>query len=51
MMAVRWQMAGGEAVTKLFPGAAHGFIAFEKAESATEGRKCIEEFLNGKLGV
>ena len=51
MMALRWQMAGGEAVTKLFPGAAHGFIAFEKAESATEGRKCIEQFLKEKLRV
>ena len=51
MMAVRWQMAGAEAVVKLFPGAAHGFIAFEKAESAIEGRKCIEQFLKEKLGA
>ncbi len=51
MMAVRWQMAGAEAVTKLFPGAAHGFIAFEKAESAIEGRKCMEQFLKEKVGV
>ena len=51
MMAVRWQMAGAEAVMRLFPGAAHGFIAFEKAESAMEGRKCIEQFLKAKIGV
>ncbi len=51
MMAVRWQMAGAEAVMKLFPGAVHGFIAFEKAESAMEGRKCIEQFLKEKTGV
>ena len=48
MMATRWQMAGAEAVVRLFPGAVHGFIAFEKAESAIEGRKYIEQFLKEK---
>ena len=51
MMAVRWQMSGAEAVVKLFPGAAHGFIAFQKAESAAEGWNCIAQFLKEKLGV
>ena len=51
MMAVRWQMAGAQAVVKLFPGAAHGFIAFPKAESAVEGRECINQYLKAKLGA
>lgn len=28
MMSVKWQMAGAEAIVKIFPGAPHGFIAF-----------------------
>ena len=51
MMAVRWQMAGAEAVVKLFPGAAHGFIAFPKAESAVEGRELVNQYLKAKLGA
>ena len=51
MMATRWQLAGAEAVTKLFPGAPHGFIAFppDQAPSAKEGMEVIKEFLTGKV--
>ena len=38
IMATRWQMAGAEAETRLFPGAPHGFVAFppDQAVSAKE---------------
>jgi len=28
-MGVKWLMAGGAAIVKIYPGAAHGFIAFD----------------------
>lgn len=52
MMATRWQMAGAEAVTRLFPGAPHGFLAFspDQSVSAKEGMEIIKEFLKAKIG-
>ena len=52
MMATRWQIAGGEAVTKLFAGAPHGFVVFppEEVVSAREALAMIREFLNAKMG-
>ncbi|MCJ1249338.1 hypothetical protein MMC30_006561 [Trapelia coarctata] len=51
MMAVKWQMAGGEAITRLFPGAPHGFIAFppDKLAAANEWRELAGEYLRAKL--
>ena len=40
-MGVKWLMAGGEVIVKIYPGAAHGFIAFdlEVSREATEDTK------------
>ena len=52
LMALRWQMAGGEAVVKLYSGAPHGFLVFppEEVKSAREGLEAIGEFLREKVG-
>lgn len=52
LMALRWQMAGGEAVVKLYPGAPHGFLALapEAVKNAREGLEAIGEFLRNKVG-
>jgi len=51
MMAVKWQMAGAEAITRLFPGAPHGFTAFppDKMVAAKEWREIAQEYLRAKL--
>ncbi|MCJ1380697.1 hypothetical protein MMC17_003805 [Xylographa soralifera] len=51
MMALRWQMAGMEATTKLFPGAPHAFNLFsaEELPASKECREVINEFLVGRL--
>jgi acetyl esterase/lipase len=51
MMALRWQMAGAETITKLYPGAPHGFVSFppEKLPNAKECLDAIQEFLCQKL--
>ena len=51
MMAVKWQMAGAETVTRLFPGAPHGFVAFppDKVAATKEWREIAQEFLKAKL--
>jgi len=51
MMALKWQMAGGEAITKLFPGAPHGFIVFppDKVAASKEWRELAGEYLRGRL--
>lgn len=52
LMAVRWQMAGGDAVVKLYSGVPHGFLAFppEKVKSTREGLEAIGEFMRTKVG-
>jgi len=40
-MGVKWSIAGGESVVKVYPGAAHGFIAF--GESLKEAMQCLED--------
>ena len=51
-MASRWMVAGGEAVTRLYPGAPHGFINMpqDKCPAAKESREVIREFLVEKVG-
>ncbi|MCJ1392509.1 hypothetical protein MMC18_005377 [Xylographa bjoerkii] len=51
MMALRWQMAGAETTTRLFPGAPHGFNLFsaEELPASNECRMVISEFLIGRL--
>lgn len=51
LMSARWQMAGGEGVMRLFPGAPHGFVAFppDQAESAKEALEVIDAFMKAKL--
>lgn len=51
LMSARWQMAGGEAVVRLFPGAPHGFVIVPRAkvECAMEGLKAIKAFLEEKV--
>lgn len=50
-MGVKWQMAGAEAVVKIFPGGPHGFVMFppDQAETAREGLEVIREYLVSKL--
>lgn len=52
MMAARWMMAGGEAVTKIYPGAPHGFILYPAGsiESVQEGYEDVTAFVKEKLG-
>lgn len=47
----KWQMAGGEATVKIYPGAPHGFIAFpaDQLESAKEGMEDALNFIRSKL--
>ena len=51
-MATRWQLAGGEALLRLFPGAPHGFILTppEMSKSTKEGLELIDQFLKVKNG-
>ncbi len=49
---MKWMIAGGEAVVKIYAGAAHGFIVFppKDCKEAAEGLKDCEEFINDCLG-
>jgi len=51
-MSAKWQMAGGEAVVKIFPGATRGFIAFppEKVPSAKSGMDSLFAFIKSRAG-
>ena len=52
LMATRWQLAGGEALLKLYPGAPHGFILTppEMSGSTREGLELIDHFLKARIG-
>ena len=41
-MGTKWMMAGGEACVKIYPGAAHGFIAIPK-EVLEEAGRAVED--------
>lgn len=51
MMATKWQMSGGDAILKIFPGAPHGFILFppDASESTKQGLAIMGEFLRGQI--
>ena len=51
MMAIRWQRTGTETITRLFPGAPHGFVLFppEKSAATMEYLEIVEEFLLSKV--
>ena len=51
MMALRWQKTGTETITKLFPGAPHGFVLFppEKLAATKEYLEILDEFLLSKV--
>ncbi|MCJ1306882.1 hypothetical protein MMC25_000526 [Agyrium rufum] len=51
-MHARWLMAGGESVLKLFPGAPHGFIAFDPntVPAAKEAKEITGEWLRARSG-
>jgi acetyl esterase/lipase len=40
-MGVKWQMSGGKAVIKIYPGAPHAFIGF--VEVSEEARKAVHD--------
>ena len=46
-MATRWQIAGGQAVLKLYPGAVHGFLRFPPTQShiTADALEDIEDFM------
>ncbi|MCJ1361416.1 hypothetical protein MMC16_000516 [Acarospora aff. strigata] len=50
-MGVKWQMAGAEAIIKIFPGGPHGFIMFpqDQVEQAKEGMDIVKQYLVSKL--
>ncbi|GJD00338.1 esterase/lipase/thioesterase [Colletotrichum higginsianum] len=50
-MSAKWQMAGGLAVVKVFPGARHGFIAFppDQVPSAASGMKSLFAFIQSRV--
>jgi len=49
LMHFRWLRGGNDAVLKFVPGAPHGFIVFDGAEVAEEGRKLLIEFILQKV--
>jgi acetyl esterase/lipase len=49
-MGVKWQIAGGEAVVKFFPGARHGFMNFPpELPGVTEATECMNCFLQERV--
>ncbi|KAL9105237.1 MAG: hypothetical protein Q9227_009554 [Pyrenula ochraceoflavens] len=50
-MGVKWQMAGGEAVVKIYPGGPHGFIMFppESMQCAKDGMDDTLAYIQSKL--
>jgi acetyl esterase/lipase len=48
-MSCKWQMAGGRVVTKVYPGASHGFILFE-GKCQKDAFADIKAFLNHCMG-
>ncbi|PGH23388.1 hypothetical protein AJ80_02498 [Polytolypa hystricis UAMH7299] len=51
-MSAKWQMAGGEAIVKIVPGAPHGFIGFppDSFQGVLEGLETVSTFLEEKVG-
>jgi len=51
-MSAKWQMAGAEAVLRVYEGAPHGFISFPRQhlEAAGQGLDVTKEFMLEKMG-
>lgn len=49
MMSLKWMAAGGEAIVKLYPGAAHGFTLLAQLQLAKEAEEVQAQFLNEKM--
>lgn len=52
VMSVKWLMHGGEAIVKIYPGAPHGFIAFQGAlKEAGEAMEDCKVFMQERLAI
>lgn len=49
LMSMKWMIAGGEAVVKIYPGAPHGFTVLPGAKVAEEAAEVITRFVREKL--
>lgn len=49
LMSMKWMIAGGEAVVKIYPGAPHGFTAFPGIKVSEEAAAVTVQFLQEKL--
>ena len=49
MMGVKWMAAGGEAIVKLYPGAAHGFTLLAQLQVSREAEEVQSQFLKEKI--
>jgi acetyl esterase/lipase len=48
LMSMKWMIAGGEAVVKIYPGAPHGFTTFP-SKAAEEAAEVTTQFMQEKL--
>lgn len=49
MMSMKWMMASGEAILKIYPGAPHGFTHLSGIAVAEEAKATMIQFINEKL--
>jgi acetyl esterase/lipase len=49
LMSMKWMIAGGEAVVKIFSGAPHAFTVFPGVKVAEDAAEVITEFVREKL--
>ena len=49
LMSMKWMIAGGEAVVKIYPGAPHGFTIFPGLKVAQEAAAVTMQFVQEKL--
>ncbi|KAM5456329.1 hypothetical protein MaudCBS49596_001351 [Microsporum audouinii] len=49
LMSIKWTIAGGETVLKIYPGSPHGFNAFAGTKAAEDGKAIILQFMQEKL--
>ncbi|KAL2845051.1 Alpha/Beta hydrolase protein [Aspergillus pseudoustus] len=51
LMSIKWSVAGAESITKIYPGAAHGFTVIPGLPAAEEAKKISVQFMREKLDV
>lgn len=49
LMSMKWMIAGGEALVKIYPGAPHAFTVFPGLKVAEEAAAVVFEFISEKL--